>query len=92
MNSSQMLYKISNLQYSIRMKQAEYAKAISVNDQPSINLNSTALLALQEDLDKTTKAFNSLPSAKSEANIKASGKTKKWWKTFFALKIVSHRK
>ena len=61
MNSSQMLYKISNLQHSIRMKEVEYARTVNAGDKHTIDLVNTDLALLKEDLTVTVKAFNSIP-------------------------------
>lgn len=61
MNSSQALYKISNLRYSIRIKEVEYTKAVKTGDQINMDLNKTALVLLKEDLAVTIKAFNAVP-------------------------------
>ena len=91
MNSSQMLYKISNLQYSIRMKEVEYARAVNVGDQLNMNLNSAALTLLKEDLAVTVKAFNSIPAPISNNSSKGSKKTR-WWQSFFNLRTAFNRK
>ena len=91
MNSSQMLYKISNLQYSIRMKEVEYSRAVNVGDQLNMNLNSAALTLLKEDLAFTVKAFNSIPAPGSSNRSKGSKKTR-WWQSFFNLRTAFNRK
>ena len=91
MNSSQMLYKISNLQYSIRMKEVEYARAVNVGDQLNMNLNSAALTLLKEDLAVTVKAFNSIPAPSSNNSSKGSKKTR-WWQSLFKLRTAFNRK
>ena len=91
MNSSQMLYKISNLQYSIRMKEGEYARAVNVGDQLNMNLNSAALTLLKEDLAVTVKAFNSIPAPDANNGSKGSKKTR-WWQSFFKLRTAFTRK
>ena len=87
MNNSQLLYKISNLQYSIRIKQAEYTHAVNSGDQHSRDLSNTALTLLKEDLAVTVKAFNSIPAHNSNSKPKDSKKTR-WWQSFFNLKAA----
>ena len=86
-----MLYKISNLQYSIRMKEVEYTKAVNLGDQLNINLNNAALTLLKEDLAVTVKAFNSIPAHNSNSKPKDSKKTR-WWQSFFNLRTAFNRK
>jgi hypothetical protein len=91
MNSSQLLYKISNLQHSIRMKKVEYTKAVNAGDQVNIDLSNTSLTLLKEDLAATVKAFNSIP-AYSPDNRPESSKKIPWWQSIFNLKAVFNRK
>jgi hypothetical protein len=91
MNSSQMLYKISNLQYSIRMKEVECTKAVNAGDQLNMNLHNAALTLLKEDLAVTIKAFNSIPAPSSNNRPKGSKKTR-WWQSFFNLRTAFNRK
>ena len=83
-----MLYKISNLQYSIRMKEVEYARAVNTGDQHNMDLNNAALTLLKEDLAVTVKAFNSIP-AHSSNNVSKRSKKARWWQSFFNLKAPS---
>jgi hypothetical protein len=92
MNSSQLLYKISNLQYTIRMKEVECKKAISANDQPNIDLNKAALAGLKESLAATIKEFDSVPAHNNNDKPDNIKKPKKWWKSFFTLKAETNRK
>ena len=71
MNISQILYKISNLRYSIRKKEVEYTTAINTNDQHNMDLNNAALAVLKEDLVVTFKAFNSIPAYSSNNRVKS---------------------
>ena len=63
MNISQILYKISNLRYSIRKKEVEYTRAVKARNQDNIDLNNTDLALLKKDLVVTVKAFNSFPGS-----------------------------
>ena len=92
MNRSQMLYKISNLQYSIRMKEVEYTKALKANDQLNTDLNKAALLLLKEDLAKTVKEFDSVPTDSPDIEAKDLKKTRKWWHSFRNLKPATNKK
>jgi hypothetical protein len=85
MNNSQLLYKISNLQYSIRMKEIEYSKAVNAGDQISMDLVNAALKLLKEDLAATVKVFNTIPPHSSDNRPIASKKTR-WWQSFFNLR------
>ena len=40
MNGSQLLYKISDLQYKIRRKEIEYTNAVKAKDQLNMHLNN----------------------------------------------------
>lgn len=60
MNSSQLLYKISDLEYNIRMKESEYTKALNANDKAAMELHSASLVKLKEDLNKTRKDYESM--------------------------------
>ena len=55
MNINQILYKISNLRYSIRKKEVEYTAAVKANNQDNMDLNNDALALLKEDLVVTVK-------------------------------------
>jgi hypothetical protein len=85
MNSSQLLYKISNLKYSIRKKEAEYSNAVKTNDQLNIRQHYEALALLQSDLDAAMKAFHTVP-AEPAANQPAEKKKTKRWQNFFNLR------
>jgi len=87
MNNSQLLYKISNLQYSIRIKQAEYTHAVNSGDQHSRDLSNTALTLLKEDLAATVKEFNSIP-LHNTGNVSKGEKKARWWQSFFNLKAA----
>jgi hypothetical protein len=60
MNSSQLLYKISDLEYNIRMKEFEYTKASNAYDKAGMELHSASLVKLKEDLNKTRKEYDSI--------------------------------
>jgi hypothetical protein len=87
MNGSQLLYKISDLQYRIRMKEVECARAAKAGDQFNIDSNNAALRLLKEDLALKVKAFNSIPPHSPNNLTKGSKKTK-WWQGFFNLKAA----
>ena len=91
MNSSQMLYKISNLQYSIRMKEVEYTRAVNAGHQHTMDLVNADLALLREDLTVTVKAFNSIPVHSFGNSFKASKKPR-WWQSLFNLRAAFHRK
>jgi len=91
MNSSQLLYKISNLQHSIRMKKLEYTRAANAGDQINMDLINASLTLLKENLDVTVKAFNSIPTYNADNKSKSSKKIR-WWQTVFNLKAVFNRK
>jgi hypothetical protein len=91
MNSSQLLYKISNLQYSIRRKEVEYTNAMKANDQLNMDLNNAALTLLKEDLATTVKEFNSIPAHNSN-NRSQDTKKAGWWQSFFNLRAAANRK
>ena len=82
MNSSQLLYKISNLKYSIRKKEDEYSHAVKANNQLHIHQHHEALVLLYEELATTTKAFHAVP-AESAVNISSEKKKTKRWQNFF---------
>jgi hypothetical protein len=84
MNSSQLLYKISNLKYSIRKKEDEYSHAVKAKDQLHIHQHHEALVLLYEDLTATTKAFDTVP-AESVVNQSSKKKKPKRWQNFFNL-------
>lgn len=61
MNNSQLLYKIANLQHSIRLKEAENSNAVKANDGDAIRLSNETIILLRQDLSASVKQFNSLP-------------------------------
>ena len=82
MNRSQLLYKISNLQYSIRIKEIEYKEALNRNDYFQVNVFNTALSCLKQDLEKSLKDFEteeSVPVYEEPIPVKKIS----WWKAFF---------
>ena len=85
MNSSQLLYKISNLKYSIRKKEAEYSNAIKTNDQLNIHQHHEALALLHADLAAAMKAFHTVP-AEPAGNPPSEKKKIKRWQNFFNLR------
>jgi hypothetical protein len=91
MNSSQLLYKISNLQHSIRMKKIEHTKAVNAGDQINMDLSNASLTLLKEDLAATVKAFNFIPAYSPDHKPESSKKIR-WWQTIFNLKTVFNRK
>lgn len=91
MNNSQLLYKISNLQYSIRMKEVEYTRAVHAGDQQNMDLHNTALNVLREDLATSVKQFNSIPLHSVDNQTRGSRKAR-WWQRFFNLKPATTRK
>jgi hypothetical protein len=91
MNNSQLLYKISNLQYSIRRKEIEYTNAVKAKDQHHINLNKEALMALKEDLAVTVKEFNSVPVNNADKHP-VSPKKIWWWQSLFNIKTAINKK
>ena len=91
MNGSQLLYKISDLQYSIRRKEAEYNNALKANDQLNMDLHNAALVLLKEDLATMVKAFNSIP-AHNPGNKPKAPKKARWWQNFFNIKAAANRK
>ena len=91
MTINQILYKISNLRYSIRKKEVEQTKAVNTGDQHNMNLNNADLVLLKEDLVVTVKAFNSIPAYTPDNRPKSSKKIR-WWQSIFNLKAVFNRK
>lgn len=91
MNSSQMLYKISNLQHSIRMKEAEYARTVNAGDQHTVDVITADLALLKEDLTITVKAFNSIPLHNFNNSFQ-SPKKRRWWQSLFNLRLAFHKK
>jgi len=62
MNSSQLLYRVSELKYAIRMKQLEYKDALVSNEELKKSEHKKALVLLNEELDKTIEQMESLES------------------------------
>jgi hypothetical protein len=62
MNSSQLLYRISDLKYSIRMKELEYKYALVSNQEFKKSEHREALMLLNEDLNRTIEQMESLES------------------------------
>jgi len=91
MNSSQLLYKISDLQYNIRRKEIAYANAVKASDQLNMDLNNTALVLLKKDLAITVKEFNSIPPP-SFSNRPNDSKKTRWWQNLFNFKAAINRK
>lgn len=87
MNNSQLLYKISNLQYTIRMKEAEYARAVNAGEKLTIDLNSNALTTLRTDLAAAIEEYNTSPVQDFSDNPKTEKKAK-WWQTLFNFKTA----
>lgn len=86
-----MLYKISNLEYSIRLKEIEYNDALSRNDHFQLNVHGAALSYLKEDLAKTVQEFNTADTA-PVAEVAPVVKKTAWWKVFFPGKIITNKK
>ncbi|MEP6465978.1 MAG: hypothetical protein ABJB05_06715 [Parafilimonas sp.] len=80
------------MQYSIRMKEAEYTKALKAKDETNKELNTAAIASLKEDLATTIKEFNSIPAQNIDDTAKENKKPKKWWQTFFPLKTETNTK
>lgn len=91
MNSSQLLYKISDLQYSIRMKEIEYSNAAKTNDQLNMDLLKAAVQQLKEDLAATRKQFDSVQTDNAKDTPPPMKKAKKW-PGFFTFKAATNRK
>ena len=81
MNGSQLLYKISNLKYSISKKEIEYSNAVKAKDQVYILQHREALALLKEDLAATVEAFNAVPEP--VVNQPLPKKKTKRWQNFF---------
>jgi hypothetical protein len=60
MNSSQLLYRISNLKYAIRMKELEYRDALASNEALKKIEHKRALLLLNESLHTAIEQLESL--------------------------------
>ena len=88
MNNSQRLYKISDLQYTIRRKQADYNTTLKTNDTECIRIKKEALEVLQAELDALISAFNAIPLAESEQQPVRPKKTWRWLK-FFQVKAAT---
>jgi hypothetical protein len=91
MNSSQLLYKISGLQYSIRKKEVEYSNAVQANDQSGMDLHKAALQQLQEELAATHKQFDAVQTDKAKDTPPPAKKAKKW-PGFFTFKAATNKK
>lgn len=91
MNGSQLLYKISGLQYSIRMKKTEYNNAVTANDQFKMDLYKADLAILKADLDKAVKALETIPT-NIAADVDKGIKTKGKWQSFFTLSTLFNKK
>jgi hypothetical protein len=91
MNSSQLLYKISNLTYAIRRKEVEYTNAVKAGDQLNMDLHNAALALLKEDLTTTVETFNSVPVHSFDNKSRAAQKTR-WWQNLFHLKAAINKK
>jgi hypothetical protein len=91
MNSSQLLYKISGLQYSIRKKEVEYSNAVQANDQPVMDLHKEALQQLKEALAETHKQFDAVQTDKAKDAPPPVKKTKKW-PGFFTFRAATNKK
>jgi len=91
MNSSQLLYKISDLKYNIRRKEIEYGNAVKANDQSAMDLNSAALKLLKQDLAKMVKEFDSFPTDIPDSNAKSPKKPLKW-QSFFNFRAAANKK
>ena len=90
MNNSQLLYRIANLQYSIRRKQDEYNDALKTNNPLRIDAKKKALDALQTELDALVSAFNTIPANDNDAQP-AKPKRSSRWLRFFNVKAVTRR-
>jgi hypothetical protein len=62
MNSSQLLYRISDLKYAIRRKELEYKEALVSNEELKKSEHREALVLLREALRKTFEQMESLES------------------------------
>lgn len=87
MNSSQLLYKISNLKYTIRLKEFEYANAVNENDKLKMDLHDASLILLKEDLNKTVKEFDCIQTSSSNEKP-ASPKNRRKWPNLFNFKTA----
>ncbi|CAN5675260.1 hypothetical protein BH10BAC2_BH10BAC2_02600 [soil metagenome] len=78
MNNSQLLYKISELQYSISRKELEYANAIKKGDKTDISLYQADLELLQEELASLQKQFDTVQVENAKVLAQPAKKTRKW--------------
>ena len=60
MNSSQLLYRISDLNYAIRRKELEYKEALISNDELKKSEHREALVLLREALHEASAQLESL--------------------------------
>jgi len=91
MNSSQLLYKISGLQYSIRIKEVEYSNAVQAKDKPGMDLHKAALQQLKEELAATHKQFDAVQTDNTKDTLPPAKKAKKW-PAFFTFKTAINKK
>ena len=85
MNNSQLLYKISSLRYTVRMKEAEYTKAVIAGEQSNIELNQNALKILKADLYTLILAFNS-SLVNDHSYSSKTAKKERWWQRLFSFR------
>lgn len=90
MNNSQLLYRITHLQYSIRRKQDEYNHALKTNNPSRIEAKKKALDGLQTELDALVSAFNTIPAADTDAQPEKSQRKFRWLR-FFNVKAAAKR-
>ena len=91
MNSSQLLYKISDLKYNIRMKEFEYTAALNANDTLKTDLYKAALIVLKEDLDKTVKEYDAMQADNANNKTVETKKPRKW-PVFFSFRTATNKK
>lgn len=82
LNKSQLLYRITNLQYSIHRKQHEYNDALKTNNSVRIDTKKKALAALKTELDTLMLAFNTIPTDQAEI-LPDKPKKISYWLRFF---------
>lgn len=87
MNNSQLLYKISELQYSISRKELEYAHTVKNGDQTEISLYHGDLESLQQELALLQKQFNTVQVENAKVSAQPAKKTG-WWTTFFRFRTA----